>query len=254
MQLGLSATAAADSAAISKEGHSTIHTGTHRRQGRPPPLAGSAGQPPCMMQQATFSGWDFTNTWGIVEGVTYPYLLGSSLSMPAIQINSVSQLEGNSGTTNMNFTVTLSSTSGQAVTVVPYATSNGTAISGSDYAATSATLSIGAGRPAGPSRSRYSGIRCMSRTSLHPEPKQPHQCNDWDWAGRWNHPERRPNPDGIDFGRDGLGRQQRHHGLRVPRRPHEHELPDHLRAIRDGAWDRDTFNVRWLWLCAGPEL
>ena len=29
-----------------------------------------------MMQQATFSGWDFTNTWGIVEGVTYPYLFG----------------------------------------------------------------------------------------------------------------------------------------------------------------------------------
>jgi uncharacterized repeat protein (TIGR02543 family) len=27
-----------------------------------------------MMQQATFSGWDFTNTWEITEGVTYPTL------------------------------------------------------------------------------------------------------------------------------------------------------------------------------------
>jgi uncharacterized repeat protein (TIGR02543 family) len=28
-----------------------------------------------MMQQATFTGWDFINTWGIVENGTYPYLL-----------------------------------------------------------------------------------------------------------------------------------------------------------------------------------
>ena len=27
-----------------------------------------------MKQQATFSGWDFNTIWGIVEGVTYPYL------------------------------------------------------------------------------------------------------------------------------------------------------------------------------------
>ena len=28
-----------------------------------------------MKQQSTFSGWDFTNIWGIVENTTYPYLL-----------------------------------------------------------------------------------------------------------------------------------------------------------------------------------
>ena len=27
-----------------------------------------------MKQQATFAGWDFTSTWGIIEGTTYPYL------------------------------------------------------------------------------------------------------------------------------------------------------------------------------------
>jgi len=27
-----------------------------------------------MKQQATFIGWDFTNIWDIIEGVTYPYL------------------------------------------------------------------------------------------------------------------------------------------------------------------------------------
>ena len=28
-----------------------------------------------MMEQATFAGWDFVNTWGIHEGTSYPYLL-----------------------------------------------------------------------------------------------------------------------------------------------------------------------------------
>jgi len=32
-----------------------------------------------MKQQATFSGWDFTGTWGIHEGLGYPYLLGFGL-------------------------------------------------------------------------------------------------------------------------------------------------------------------------------
>jgi hypothetical protein len=31
-----------------------------------------------MVQQSTFSGWDFTNTWSINEGESYPYLQWSS--------------------------------------------------------------------------------------------------------------------------------------------------------------------------------
>lgn len=54
--------------------------------------------------------------------------------------------EGNSGQTNLNFTVTLSSISGQAITV-DYATANGTAAAPADFLATIGTLTIPAGSP-----------------------------------------------------------------------------------------------------------
>ncbi len=60
---------------------------------------------------------------------------------PSISVGNVSQNEGNSGTTNFNFPVTLSSVSTHAVTV-DYATADGTATAGSDYTAKSATLTI----------------------------------------------------------------------------------------------------------------
>ena len=49
-------------------------------------------------------------------------------------INDVSVTEGNSGSVNAVFTVSLSAASGQAVSVA-YATANGTASAGSDYTA-----------------------------------------------------------------------------------------------------------------------
>ena len=52
--------------------------------------------------------------------------------------------EGNSGTTNAVFTVTLSAASTSTVTV-DYATANGTATAGSDYTAGTGTLSFAAG-------------------------------------------------------------------------------------------------------------
>jgi hypothetical protein len=64
--------------------------------------------------------------------------------LPALSINSVTIAEGNSGTTNAVFTVSLSATSGQTVTV-NYASSNGTASAGSDYIATNGTLSFAPG-------------------------------------------------------------------------------------------------------------
>src|SRR5207253_3844490 len=51
-----------------------------------------------------------------------------------VSINDVSANEGNSGTTAFNFTVSLSQTSSQPVTVT-YATANDTAIAGEDYVA-----------------------------------------------------------------------------------------------------------------------
>src|SRR5262249_11206599 len=58
---------------------------------------------------------------------------------PSLSINAVSVLEGNSGTPNAFFPVTLSAPSGLAAQV-SFATADGTATAGSDYQAQSGTL------------------------------------------------------------------------------------------------------------------
>lgn len=58
---------------------------------------------------------------------------------PSLMINDVAVIEGNSGTTNATFTVTLSAISGQAVSV-NFVTTNGTALANSDYSMQSGTL------------------------------------------------------------------------------------------------------------------
>ena len=65
-------------------------------------------------------------------------------AVPTLSINNVSANEGNSGTTPFVFTVTLSAASASTVTV-GYATAGGTATAGSDYAATSGTVTFNAG-------------------------------------------------------------------------------------------------------------
>lgn len=72
---------------------------------------------------------------------------GSSLLTPdgpALRIGDVTVTEGNTGTRSATFTVTLSAASGEVVTV-DYATANGTAAAGSDYAARSGTLTFAPG-------------------------------------------------------------------------------------------------------------
>jgi len=64
--------------------------------------------------------------------------------VPGLAVNDVSVVEGNSGTTSLVFTVTLSAASTKTVTV-NYATANGTATAGGDYTATSGTLTFAAG-------------------------------------------------------------------------------------------------------------
>jgi ribosomal protein L35AE/L33A len=63
---------------------------------------------------------------------------------PTLSINDATVTEGNTGTTNAVFTVTLSSASGVSVTVA-YATANGTATAPADYTATTGTLTFPAG-------------------------------------------------------------------------------------------------------------
>jgi hypothetical protein len=70
---------------------------------------------------------------------------------PALSISDVSVNEGNTGTTNAVFAVSLSAPSGQTVTV-GYETANVTAVAPGDYTAQTGTLTFAAGVP--PSRSR----------------------------------------------------------------------------------------------------
>ncbi|MBI2913476.1 MAG: thrombospondin type 3 repeat-containing protein [Chloroflexi bacterium] len=64
--------------------------------------------------------------------------------LPSLSINNVTVAEGNAGTTNAAFTVTLSAASGQVVTV-NFATADGTATAGIDYVAASGTLTFNPG-------------------------------------------------------------------------------------------------------------
>ena len=63
-------------------------------------------------------------------------------SGPSISINDVTVTEGNSGTANATFTVTLSAQPGATPVTLNYATSNGTAVAPGDYTATSGSLSF----------------------------------------------------------------------------------------------------------------
>ena len=67
---------------------------------------------------------------------------------PSMTVANASVAEGDSGTKDLAFTVTLSSASNTDVTV-KYATANGTATAGSDYTATNGTLTIPAGQTTG---------------------------------------------------------------------------------------------------------
>ncbi len=65
------------------------------------------------------------------------------VQIPTLTINDISVNEGNSGTTNATFTVTLSDVQGAPGPItVNYATANGTALAGSDYTAANGTLTF----------------------------------------------------------------------------------------------------------------
>jgi hypothetical protein len=74
------------------------------------------------------------------QGAAYVFSNGRTLA-----INDVSVAEGNAGTSQATFTVTLSAAATHPV-VVNYATSNGTALAGSDYVSASGTLTFSSGQ------------------------------------------------------------------------------------------------------------
>jgi hypothetical protein len=83
-------------------------------------------------------------TLGATSSATATIQDNDGAPLPRLTINDVSINEGNAGTTNAVFTVTLSLASALPVSV-NFATSNGTATAGTDYTATSGTLNIAPG-------------------------------------------------------------------------------------------------------------
>jgi Calx-beta domain-containing protein len=73
-------------------------------------------------------------------------ILNNDGLLPALSINDVSIAEGNTGTRNAVFTVTLAPSSGQTI-IVAYATADGTAtVAGNDYQSASGTLTFAPGQ------------------------------------------------------------------------------------------------------------
>lgn len=83
--------------------------------------------------------------------------------LPTLSVSDVSVVEGNSGTTNAVFTVTLSAASANAVSV-RYATANGTAQAGSDYTGQSGTLTFSPGQT-----SRTISVPVFGDTAVEPD-------------------------------------------------------------------------------------
>lgn len=83
------------------------------------------------------------NLWITASNSITRFDVGAA-ALPLLSIDNVTANEGNSGTTAFVFTVTLSAASASTV-MVNYATSNGSAIAGSDYASKSGTLTFSPG-------------------------------------------------------------------------------------------------------------
>jgi hypothetical protein len=96
--------------------------------------------------RALSSGWSFAES----QGVTGDWILRLGIlpvsSLPALSILDVTVPEGNAGTSQAVFTVTLSAPAGPAGVTVHYATADGTATAGSDYGASSGDLTFGVGQ------------------------------------------------------------------------------------------------------------
>src|SRR5207245_4924178 len=82
----------------------------------------------------------FTNTCGTAN-TTAATLTVNTPANVSITINDASVTEGNSGTTNATFTISLS-TSSSTVVKVDYTTADSTATAGEDYTAATGTLTF----------------------------------------------------------------------------------------------------------------
>jgi uncharacterized protein YhjY with autotransporter beta-barrel domain len=91
----------------------------------------------------------FVNVTGVINAVVVDGQGVGTITnddpLPSMSIDDVSVVEGNAGTVNAVFTVTLSAASGQTATVL-YATADGTATQPADYTSTSGSLTFTPGQ------------------------------------------------------------------------------------------------------------
>ncbi|MEY2418516.1 MAG: hypothetical protein QOG90_1196 [Actinomycetota bacterium] len=86
-----------------------------------------------------YSGYGSVGQYTLTGSVTAPD------TIPTVSVNNVAVSEGNAATTDVTFTTSLSAPASAAVSV-NWATSDGTALAGSDYTAASGTVTIPAGQ------------------------------------------------------------------------------------------------------------
>ncbi len=150
---------------------------------------------------------------------------------PSLSINDVTVTEGNTGTVNATFTISLSAASGRTVTV-DYATANGTATSPADYQARSGVAHLHAWPDdAAADRARQRRPARRGQRDVRP---QPHGSDKRDPRRRpgWRHDHRRRH--GADplgqrrhcrRGQLGLGQRDLHRHALGPERPDGQRRP-----------------------------
>jgi hypothetical protein len=115
-----------------------------------PPVTATVGSDPLAVAAGDFNGdgkpdlavanAGSANVSVLLNDGTWP-----AANAPTASVNSVSVTEGNSGTTNAVFTVSLSAAYSKTITV-NYSTADGAATAGSDYTSTSGTLTFAPGQ------------------------------------------------------------------------------------------------------------
>ena len=110
---------------------------------------------------------------------------------PSVSINDVTVTEGNTGSVNATFTLTLSAAYGTPITV-HYATADGTATAGSDYTAASGDVTFAAGQTSSHHHRRgHRRPACRSRPRPSSSTSAPDRRVHRRRPGSGHHPRRR---------------------------------------------------------------
>jgi predicted extracellular nuclease/2',3'-cyclic-nucleotide 2'-phosphodiesterase (5'-nucleotidase family) len=101
------------------------------------PTAGTRDQ--ILAAVGTTSSWTQNNTTRVGDAAYAPFTVAAAQPLPSLSINDVQATEGDSGTKQLTFTVSLSAAAPAGGVTFDIATADGTATAGSDYTARSLT-------------------------------------------------------------------------------------------------------------------